>query len=135
VKITATVEQKIVVESPLSGDFKKNFRFLLWCMRAVWLEEHKHALASHLINPWFMDDTEPEERQAGMSNPWAWDPSVPHMFFTDLGISFGMAEANRRCGENIPVCFTTLQTYSLTCFSAFERGEWPPHTPGFELAP
>lgn len=128
--------RKVVIESPLSGDFRNNFRFLLWCCRAVWLEEGKHAIASHMLNPWFMDDTDPEERKAGIANPWVWDPDVTHMFFTDLGMSRGMVEACNRCGELCILCIsTTLRVYRPSCFEAFERGEWPPHTPGFEIAP
>jgi hypothetical protein len=87
-----------------------------------------------MLNPWFMDDTNPDEREAGMSNPWAWSGS-PHWFFEDLGISYGMRLAAARCDrEHIDILHRELSEYAPACWEAFQRGEWPPHTPGFVLA-
>lgn len=125
---------RVVLESPLSGDFVRNFRYLLWCCRAVWFEDSRHAIASHLICPWFMDDRIEAERQAGIENAWVWDPRVPHWFFVDFGMSHGMQLARERCEESvIPWKERKLETYSPESWAAFGRGEWPPHTPGFEL--
>lgn len=127
---------KIVIESPLAGDFQNNFRYALWCARAVWLKYGRSAIASHLLNPWFMDDTDPRERQAGIDNEWVWsDASAPHWFFTDLGMSRGMGFAEARClkeGHGMRRGLK-LAEIDLNCWEAFERGEWPPHTPGFEV--
>lgn len=126
---------RIVIESPLSGDFRKNYRFLLWCCRAAWLTDRVHAVGSHMLNPWFMDDTDAAEREAGIANPWVWQPDVPHWFFTDLGTSRGMGLAHMRCNkERIAVRYETLEDYAPECWAAFQRGEWPSHTPGFEVA-
>lgn len=126
--------KKIVIESPLSGDFQKNFRYLLWCCRAVWLKDRAYALASHMINPWFMDDLDPAERESGIDNPWVWDPRDEHWFFLDLGLSFGMQKAWERIGPygNMRKQLS-LATYNPEAWEKFEAGEWPPHTPGFEL--
>lgn len=129
---------KVVIESPLSAPtsdgFRENFRFLLWCCRAMWLEERIHALGSHMLNPWFMDDHVPDERAAGIDNPWVWEPGVAHAFFTDLGTSGGMTQALARClREDLQLREVKLKTYSPQCWDAFERGEWPPHTPGFNF--
>lgn len=129
---------KIVIETPLSAPdaagFKENFRYLLWCCRATWLEEGYHAIASHMLNPWFMDDHVPAERDAGIANPWAWERGVMHVFFTDRGTSGGMQLAQERCRREIlPVLTMLLREYRPDCWKAFERGDWPPHTKGFEL--
>ncbi len=122
---------RVVVESPLAGDVQTNFRFLLWCLRALWLREKIYGIASHLINPWFMDDSDPEERQAGIDNAWCWDfeDTGPHMRFMDLGESSGMKAAKVR----VPCHDYRLAEYHPESWAAFQRGEWPPHTKGFEL--
>jgi hypothetical protein len=127
--------KRVVIESPLSGDFRRNYRYLLWCCRAVWEREGAHVLASHMLNPWYMDDTVPVEREAGIANPWAWSTDAVHLSFVDLGVSSGMARARARCmGEGIVHSERSLREYHPAIWAAFERGEWPPHTPGFEVA-
>lgn len=125
---------RVVIESPLSGDFVRNFRYLLWCCRAVWLREKAHSIASHMLNPWFMDDTNATEREAGIENPWVWSKDIPHIFFTDLGLSSGMMTAHKVCTANgITPLLETLRDFHPESWEAFSRGDWPPHTPGFEL--
>ncbi len=128
--------KRIVIESPLSGDFRENYRYLLWCCRAVWLRDGAHAIGSHMLNPWFMDDTSADERAAGLDNPWVWSADVPHWLFIDRGMSGGMKLARDRCErEHIYTRTWFLEAYEPACWEAFQRGEWPPHTPGFEVAP
>ena len=129
---------KLVIESPLSAPnvegFLRNYRYLLWCCRALWLYGRHHAIASHMLNPWYMDDANAEERAAGIDNAWVWDPTVTHVFFEDLGVSGGMRAARQRCmRELVPYTSVLLANYSPECWAAFQRGEWPPHTLGFQL--
>jgi hypothetical protein len=129
---------RVVIESPLSAPtpegYRDNYRYLLWCCRATWLEERNHAIASHMLNPWFMDDRDPDERKAGIENPWVWPAGVMHVFFIDLGISYGMELAAVRCErERLHVLTFKLRDYSPECWRAYCRGDWPPHTPGFAI--
>ena len=126
--------RRLVVESPLAGDTVRNFRFLLWCLRALWVQDKTYGIASHLINPFFMDDSVPEEREAGINNVWVWSGEAVHVRFMDLGESTGMRLAKQHCDDlSIPCRDVTLAIYAPECWAAFERGEWPPHTKGFEL--
>ena len=126
---------RVVIESPLAGDFALNFRFLLWCCRAVWIKEGAYAIASHLICPWFFDDTNEIERAIGMQNEWVWGSKTGHVAFLDLGESEGMKAALKRCAASGIWCDKRLlREYAPSCWAAFERGEWPPATPGFKLA-
>lgn len=128
---------RVVIESPLAGDWQNNFRYALWCARAVWLRYGHSAIASHLINPWYMDDTVLRERQAGIDNEWVWgDKEAPHWFFTDLGMSRGMVLALDRCEANGYGRRKDLRLVdvNVSCWEAFQAGHWPPHTPGFILA-
>lgn len=125
---------RVVIESPLAGDTVRNLRFALWCARACWLKEGVHAIASHTLNPWFMDDEIAAERAAGIDNPWVWCGS-PHWFFVDLGISSGMKFAQERCDHDVIRSeIKRLEDYAPECWAAFQRGEFPPHTRGFEIA-
>ena len=137
--------QRVVIESPLNAPdaagVQRNLRFLLWCCRAVKLRSGHDAIGSHMLNPWFMDDSVPEERAAGIANAWAWAPKVPHWFFLDLGMSNGMKLAEERClaanllpSQAFPWKHVWLKEYDPDSWNAFERGEWPPHTKGFKVA-
>lgn len=128
---------RVVIESPLAGDFQNSFRYALWCARAVWLRYGHSAIASHLLNPWYMDDNVPREREAGINNEWVWaDKEAPHWFFTDLGMSRGMVFALDRCESNGYGRRKDLRLVdvNVACWEAFQAGHWPPHTPGFILA-
>lgn len=122
----------IIVESPLSGDFERNKRFAAWCCRAIWEVEGAVAIASHLIAPQYLDDTVPEEREAGWGMDVCWRGDQ-HWFFEDLGIvSGGMKLAAEKCKHmNLQAEPVYLSYYHPPSFAAFERGEWPPCTPGF----
>lgn len=121
--------QRIIIESPLSGDFLNNRRYATWCCRHMH-EAGYSPLASHLVAPWFMDDRDAEDRAAGIDMPWFWLPGVPHIFFVDFGMSSGMLAAESRCR------FLGIPTFDEARLppghlKSFLDGLWPPHTPGF----
>lgn len=123
--------QRIVIESPLKGNFARNRLYATWCCR------HMHEcgfspIASHLVAPWFMDDRVEEERAAGIFMSWFWLPEVPHYFFIDLGMSGGMQAGTERCLE-LGIAIHALNRLPPAYMLSFERGEAPPHTPGFEI--
>lgn len=128
---------RVIIESPLKGkypaEFQNNLRYLLWCCRAVYLHGER-PIASHLICPWFMDDGNDKERSDGIDWPWMWDKDVPHWFFDDFGFSKGMSASHKRCADSgIPYEVYYLAHVDPECKAAFDRGEWPPHTEGFQL--
>ena len=130
---------KVIIESPMRGktpeEFQRNFRYLLWCCRALYLK-HYEPIASHLICPWFMDDNITKERQDGINWSWMWDAANPHWFFDDLGFSKGMIGAQSRCNHNdLHYEIYTLAHVNPDCAAAFKRGDWPPHSEGFTLMP
>jgi hypothetical protein len=120
---------RVIIESPLKGDFATNRLYATWCCRHVH-ECGYSPLASHLVAPWFLDDRVEEERLAGITMPWFWQVDIPHFFFTDLGESGGMLASKQHClelgiriveGNQLPPPYLLL----------FKKGEAPPHTPGF----
>lgn len=131
----------VVVQSPLGAKdatgFQRNLRYLCWCMRAEVLVLGNDPVASHLGAPWYLDDTVPRERELGYSSGWFWQSGKEHHFWTDCGMSGGMKRAERQirtgsaCGVGVNMFH--LRTVAPGYWAAFERGEWPPHTPGFEL--
>lgn len=120
---------RIIIESPLKGDFATNRLYATWCCR------HMHEcgyspLASHLVAPWFLDDRVDDERQAGITMPWFWQPDVPHYFFIDLGESGGMLAGKEHCLE-LGIRIVEDNKLPMQYWQRFEGGEPPPHTPGF----
>lgn len=126
---------KVIIESPLGAKtkegFKENFRYLLWCCRAEYLIGNE-AIASHLICPWFMNDHYEKERMDGINWSWVWGHD-PHVFYTDNGISTGMRLGKEKLKkDNIDFIERSLKDRP-DCWFAYENGEWPPHTEGFQL--
>lgn len=122
----------VVVESPLAGDVRENLRYALWCCRQEYLADAR-PIASHLVCPWFMADTDATERQDGIDWQWVWRPDVPHAFYVDRGFSRGMGFARQRCErDGISYSVTGLRG---ACRVQWYAGAWPPHTAGFQVAP
>lgn len=129
-----SMDRRVVIESPLAGDVQFNLRYVLWLCRYAY-ETGYRPIASHMLCTWFMDDANEVERADGIAWPWVWDPSVPHWFGVDLGMSSGMQEARLKCrADFIDYKLLSLQEKSPSMWSSFKRGEWPPHTEGFEVA-
>lgn len=123
---------RIVVETPLSGDVRKHYRYLLWCLRGVYLSGLR-PIASHLICPWFMDDAVEKERNDGIGWPWMW-LGDPHIFLDDIGMSRGMGFSWDRCeNEGIVRWRGSLKAWNQEAYEGWSAGGWPPHTAGMGL--
>jgi ClpX C4-type zinc finger len=122
--------KKIVIESPLAGDFARNKRYALWCARHCYLLGEA-AYASHLLYPQFLDDQVPEEREFGIEAGFAWaDESLQRVFYTDLGWSPGMKRAADRFPDGV-----VERQLPPELLAKFEAGEVPPMTSGFSGTP
>jgi len=122
---------RIVVESPLAGDFARNRRYAAWCCRAVAIREGAAAWCSQLYAPQFLDDRDEFERAMGMAMTQAFTTDEwEHWHFGDLGFSSGMLAALDKFPSR------SHSSHSLASYPAewdgFQRGEWPPCTPGCE---
>ncbi len=101
--------KRVVIESPLSGDFARNVRYARLCGLDC-IRRGEAPYASHLLMTQFLDDALPDERTVGMEAGFAWG-AVGEIVavYQDLGISGGMkmgiANAERR-GQ--PVEYRTL---------------------------
>lgn len=123
------VPMRVVIESPLSGDFKRNKRYALWCgYHCYTLGES--AYASHLVFPQFLDDKNPEHREFGITAGYEW-AQMAHMifFYMDLGESSGMTRA-RELWDGMNMA-TDDRELPPEMWAAFNRGETPGATPGF----
>lgn len=85
--------QRVIIESPLSGDFHRNVRYArLCCLDSLCRGESPYA--SHLIYTQMLDDRIPGHRKMGMEAGFCWaEVADLRAFYTDLGISDGMVEA------------------------------------------
>jgi hypothetical protein len=93
--------KKVVVESPLSGDFERNVRYAKLCMLDC-LVNHKEApYASHLLYTQCLDDDVHEQRRLGMEAGFVWGLAAEKcVVYTDLGESRGMKEGVAKATEN-----------------------------------
>jgi hypothetical protein len=82
--------KKVVIESPLSGDFARNVRYARLCGLDS-IRRGEAPYASHLLMTQFLDDALPEERTLGMEAGFVWgEVGEIVAVYTDLGISGGM---------------------------------------------
>jgi len=120
---------RTVIESPLKGDFERNKRYALWCAYHCFTLGEA-AYASHLFYPQFLNDLDPEHRKFGIEAGYEWAQTANQfVFYTDLGWSDGMLRAKERWKYHVKV----ERQLPAEMLSAFERGDVPGKTPGFEI--
>ena len=145
---------KLVLESPLNGNFERNQRYALWIARVLTLNGHT-VWASHLYAPHFLDDLIDSEREAGMKLTDAFtDDSWAHVFACDFGMSKGMCWAQERYSKRVhwelrlgptSTVVTSMrdrQDWTGTgvllnthdAWRSFQAGLWPPCSRGFGRA-
>jgi hypothetical protein len=85
--------RRVVLESPLAGDVERNVAYA----KAALLDSLKRGeapIASHLLYPQVLDDTNLIERKAGMEAGHAWIVVAEAMaVYEDHGLSPGMKRA------------------------------------------
>jgi hypothetical protein len=82
--------KKVVIESPLSGDFARNIRYARLCALDC-VRRGEAPYASHLLMTQFLDDCTSEERKAGMEVGFEWAQAGEVVaVYQDFGISAGM---------------------------------------------
>ena len=124
--------KRVVIESPLSGDFSRNKRYALWCAFHCYVCDES-AYASHLIFPQFLDDKNPAHREFGITAGYEWAKKANvFAFYTDLGMSEGMERARDRWMD-MADAGATIEERKLTpaMLAAFEDGRYPASTAGF----
>lgn len=88
--------KRVIIESPLSGDFKRNIRYARLCCLDS-LRRGEAPYASHLLYTQMLDDEDPIEREMGMEAGFAWgDVGELRAFYVDLGMSGGMMEGETK---------------------------------------
>lgn len=121
--------QRVVIESPLSGDFARNKRYALWCAyhcRTL----GQSAYASHLFFPQFLDDEDPDSRTFGIEAGYAWAQTADVIaFYIDLGMSGGMLKAEQHWANHYAPC--DYRKLPAEMFAQFEAGEVPKTTRSF----
>ena len=93
----------IYVASPYAGDIEKNTEFAKSACRHVMNEGHAF-FAPHLLYPQFLDDSNPQERQAGLDMGLAMLPRCDELWCYGDRISYGMHLEIEEAGRlGIPV--------------------------------
>lgn len=104
--------RRVVIESPYAGDVDLNEEYARRCMMDS-VSREEAPFASHLLYTQILDDTDPDEREQGLSLGSAWAQVADLVaIYTDLGISkgmeFGMTLAQT---SGIPVEYRSLEKY------------------------
>lgn len=104
-----------IIESPFApspqSSHEENLVYLRECLRHSW-EQGELPFASHAFFPFFLNESDPAERQLGIEagylfwnllptdEPWSVEQSRPHIvFYCDLGVSPGMHAAFARVAQ------------------------------------
>ncbi len=100
---------RVIIESPLSGNFKRNIRYARLCMVDC-LRRNEAPYASHLLMTQVLDDLVPEARTLGMQCGFVWaEVADVIVVYQDLGISGGMRAGLEQHGRrHIPVEYRNL---------------------------
>lgn len=102
---------RVVIESPLAGQFQRNKEYAIACMRDS-ISRDEAPIASHLLYTLrgLLDDRVPEERALGMSMGFTWGTWADKIVvYTDLGISKGMRQGiDFYSGLSIPIEYRNL---------------------------
>jgi len=102
----ADLPERVVVESPLQGDFERNLRYAALCCNDC-LRRGEAPYASHLFfhRPGLLNDAVPEERERGIRCGFAWAAAAgKRAFYVDFGLSAGMVQGlreARRQGQRV----------------------------------
>ena len=80
----------VILESPYSGEVKRNIKYAKECMRDCF-KRNEAPFASHLLYTLILDDLKTGERKLGTEAGLAWGKKAEAtVVYTDLGISSGM---------------------------------------------
>ena len=80
----------VYLESPYAGDVERNVRYTKRCMLDS-INRGEAPFVSHLLYTQVLDDTNPEERDTGISCGNAWrEGAILTVVYCDYGISKGM---------------------------------------------
>lgn len=92
-------QRRVIIESPLAGDFEKNLAYARAAMRDC-LDRGEAPYASHLLYPQVYDDNLPAHRERGITAGLAWGEAADAtVVYTDLGISPGMQKGIEHAEE------------------------------------
>jgi hypothetical protein len=87
----------VMLESPFSGDFQRNFAYWQAANLHSILVMHEAPISSHFYYTQFLDDSDPDQRNLGITLGFAmWQRCTKTVFYMDLGMSKGMAAAKKR---------------------------------------
>ena len=110
--------ERVVIESPLSGDIERNTKYARLCMLDS-LKRGEAPFLSHLLYTQVLDDGKQEERKLGMEAGFEWGKMAERVVvYEDYGISGGMREGIVRAESlNIPVEYRKLNPETLSGLS------------------
>lgn len=92
------IRRLVCIESPFKGDVRLNVLYADVAMRDAFWTHWEAPFLGHLLYPRVLNDTDPDERAAGIEAHCAWLLAAEYVaVYTDLGITSGMVEALKLC--------------------------------------
>ncbi len=89
----------VVIESPYAGNVEQNIGYLERAFRDSF-SRGEFPYASHGLYPYFLDDSDPQERKLGMEAGFAWGAAAGLVaVYEDYGISQGMRDGIQRAHD------------------------------------
>jgi hypothetical protein len=106
--------KRVVVESPLAGDIKRNIRYAQLCLLDC-LQRGEAPFASHLLYTQVLDDRMAGEREMGIRAGLEWASMADECaVYQDLGVSPGMLRgAERAASVGVGVVYRNLPPHLL----------------------
>lgn len=94
------MRRRVILESPYAGatlnEVARHEQYARLAMLDS-LQRGEAPMASHLLYTLVLDDTDPEQREAGIKAGLAWGPAAEAtVVYIDLGVSPGMERGIRR---------------------------------------
>lgn len=105
---------KVVVISPFRGNTDLNLQYAMACMKDC-IDRDEAPFASHVLYPLILEDSDPDERETGMSCGQEWMLAADLVaVYTDMGVSTGMQnDLDFARNHNIRVMYRTLPSEML----------------------
>ncbi len=93
--------KRVIILSPYAGDVNRNVTYAMRCVRHSLNTGDEVPLAPHLLYPQLLDDSDPQDRELGISCGLSWmlvcDVAA---FYIDHGYSLGMQRERRFAESN-----------------------------------
>lgn len=122
--------RRVIIESPLSGNFARNIRYARLCMLDC-LRRGEAPFASHLLYTQVWDDLDDDLRAKGIAAGHEWYGGADAcVVYRDFGISKGMARGIKAASAAVGGILVETRCLAPDLMLVFRIGDEPDATEG-----